>query len=378
MIEAHLGGASNCSEPYRSIVGGSRVLGRPLAVVRGEAGGMTIGSGQIGIHLGTEVPPDDLPQVAALGEQLGFDEVLVGEDVAFTAGISAATACLAATEHVLVEIGIVSAVLRQPAVLAMEMATMSRMYPGRDVICGIGLGVPTWLRQMNVLPKSQLGALRECAQAVRKLLDGEKLDVDGDYFHFHDIGLAHPPERYVPIYMGSVGPKMLELSGEICDGTFLSVDSSPQYVSWARERIAAGAARSGRDPAKHRVCTLAMFSMDDDGAAARERIRHVTAWWMAAMGANALTEAYGIAEEVRDMISRSGQSVDERADTIAREMPDAWLRDLVIAGDPDECADTITRLFAAGSDSVALFPIPVTESEAVFRAAARELLPRLR
>ncbi len=333
---------------------------------------------RIGIHLGTEVPPDDLPRVAALGEEWGFDEVLVGEDVPFTAGISAATACVASTQHILVELGIISAMLRQPAVLAMEMATLSRMYPGRDVICGIGLGVPQWLRQMNVLPKSPLRAMRECVESVAALLQGEELNIHGEYFQFEHIKLAFPPHKKIPIYMGVVGPKLLALSGEICDGSFLSVDASPQYVSWAREQIDVGARRVGRNPNEHKVTTLALFAIDSDGRKARERIRYITAWWMAAMGANALTTAYRIEDQIRDMIARSGSTVDEQAETIAREMPESWLRELVIAGDPEECAQMIERFWDAGSDSVVLFPCPVTESEAVFRTAAKELLPLLR
>ena len=331
-----------------------------------------------GIHLGTEVPPDDLPRVAALGEEWGFDEVLVGEDVPFTAGISATTACVAATQRILVELGIISAMLRQPAVLAMEMATLSRMYPGRDVTCGIGLGVPKWLRQMNVLPKSPMRAMRECVESVSTLLRGEELNFHGEYFQFEHIKLTFPPHKKIPIYMGVVGPKLLALSGEICDGSFLSVDASPQYVSWAREQISIGAARAGRNLNEHKVTTLVLFAIDSDGRKARERIRYITAWWMAAMGANALTTAYGIEDEVRDMIARSGPTVDDQAETIAREMPESWLHDLVIAGEPEECAQMIERFWDAGSDSVVLFPCPVTESEPVFRTAATELLPLLR
>lgn len=324
------------------------------------------------------MPPDDLPTVASLGEEWGFDEVLVGEDVPFTAGISAATACVASTKSIRVDLAIVSALLRQPAILAMEMATLSRMYPDRDLICGIGLGVPEWLRQMNILPKSPMRVMRECVESVQALLRGEEINFAGEYFHFEHMKLVHPPHKKLPIYMGVVGPKLLQLSGELCDGTFLSVDASPQYVSWARQQIETGAIKGGKDSDQHQICTLALFAIDSDGRRAREQVRYTTAWWMAAMGANALTTAYGIGDHVQDMIDRSGPTVDEQAATIAREMPESWLNDLVVAGNPDECAETIHRFWDSGSNSIVLFPCPVNQSESVFRMAAKELLPLLR
>ena len=81
------------------------------------------------------------PSVARRGEELGFGELWLAEDYFFTGGISGATAVLAETKEVPVGLGIVSAMVRHPAVLAMEIATMARMYPGR-VHPGIGLGVP--------------------------------------------------------------------------------------------------------------------------------------------------------------------------------------------------------------------------------------------
>jgi alkanesulfonate monooxygenase SsuD/methylene tetrahydromethanopterin reductase-like flavin-dependent oxidoreductase (luciferase family) len=332
----------------------------------------------IGINLGSDIPPDGLPAMSALVEGLGFDSLVVGEDVPFTAGVAAATASLAATQAIPVQSAIFSALLRQPTILAMEIATMARMYPGRELVCGIGLGVPDWLRQLHSYRRSPLTAVRESVEAVRALLDGKRLEHEGEHFSFDGIQLVHPPDRRIPIFLGSIGEKMLELAGEIGDGTFLSVVASPQYVAWARSQIAEGAARSGRDSGDHHISVLAIFSISSDGTKTRELIRSTTAWWIATMGANALTEAYGIAPQVRDMITRSGPGVDDRARTIAHEMPEQWLRDLVVAGDPDECADAINHLFEAGADAVVLLPFPAADAEGIIRAAARDVLPRVR
>src|SRR5687767_4070420 len=109
----------------------------------------------IGLVLGTAIAPERVPETAVASERLGFDELWLVEDYFFTGGVSAATAALAATERLPVGTGIVSGIVRHPAVLAMEIATIARMHPGR-FRPGIGLGVPAWLDQMGVRPEKQL------------------------------------------------------------------------------------------------------------------------------------------------------------------------------------------------------------------------------
>jgi alkanesulfonate monooxygenase SsuD/methylene tetrahydromethanopterin reductase-like flavin-dependent oxidoreductase (luciferase family) len=305
------------------------------------------------------IPPEELQKTARLGERLGFSELWFAEDYFFTGGIAGATAALAATERIPVGLGIVSALVRHPALLAMELATASRAFPGR-LHPGIGLGVPHWLRQMGLFPRSQLGAMRECVTSVRRLLAGEELTETGDYFTFDAVKLTHPAQERLPLYMGVVGPKNLQLSGEIADGTVVSVLAGQAYLRWLREQVAIGQERAGRAGEPHRVATFALFDVGLDGRTAKATVRDATAFYLAAMGPSALTGVYGVNDELEDMIARGG------LDVVSRELPEAWVDDLVVAGDPDECAAKIQVLLDAGSDSVVLFPV------------AREVLPRLR
>jgi 5,10-methylenetetrahydromethanopterin reductase len=115
---------------------------------------------------GAAIPPEKIRETALLGEESGFSEIWLAEDYFFTGGISGTAAALTATTMIPVGTGIVSALVRHPALLAMEASTLSRMYPGR-VRVGIGLGFPSWVAQMGLIPTSQLRALRECVANVR-------------------------------------------------------------------------------------------------------------------------------------------------------------------------------------------------------------------
>jgi alkanesulfonate monooxygenase SsuD/methylene tetrahydromethanopterin reductase-like flavin-dependent oxidoreductase (luciferase family) len=168
-----------------------------------------------------------------------------------------------------------------------------------------------------------------------------------------------------------VNEKGLRLAGELADGTVLSVLAGTEYIRWSRELLSAGALAAGRDPGAHRLVTYVLYSVDHDPAKAREAVRDAVAFYLAAMPDNALTQVYGASEEVAALAARGG------AELIARELPDRWLDDLAIAGDPDGCAAKVRALLAAGSDSVGLWLFPTDRGDEIARLTAREVFPRL-
>lgn len=327
----------------------------------------------VGLVLGgAAVPPEKIRETALLGEQSGFSEIWLAEDYFFTGGISGTAAALGATTTIPVGTGIVSAMVRHPALLAMEASTLGRMYPGR-VRIGIGLGFPTWVAQMGLTPPSQLRALRECVTSVRALLAGEEITDRGAVFAFDKVKLTYPvTDTPVPLYMGGFGPNMLRLSGELCDGTVVSVLAGPKYVQWARTQIEIGAATGGRDPALHKVATFAIYCVGADSKRSKDAIRELLAAYLLQMSGGPLTRAYDADDRIAELVKSGG------IEALAKNMPSEWMEELVIAGDPEECAAKIQRFHEAGSDSVALFPMPTEMSTEMIRMTAEEVLPRLR
>lgn len=326
-------------------------------------------SGNLGLVIGSSVGPEHLGASARLAEDAGFDELWLAEDFFFTGGLSGANIALAATEKIQVGLGVVSAVVRHPALLAMEIATTARAHPGRFQP-GIGLGVPAWMRQMNLFPPSPLAAVRECVTSVRALLDGETMNQQGDVFDFHDVKLVYPQTDRVPLHLGVIGPKMLQLSGEVADGSILSVAAGEAYTKWARERIDEGRERAGRDDA-HRLTVFAIYAVDDDAETAKQLARETLAFYKAAGGRNALTDVAGISDRLVEMSARGG------AETVAKEMPDSWVEDLTVSGSPDEVAAKIHALFEAGADSVSLFPSNGVDVARTIEMTAERVIPAL-
>ncbi len=323
----------------------------------------------IGLVLGSAVAPQHVQGAAATAEACGFDEIWLAEDYFFTGGISGASLVLGATSNITVGLGVVSAVARHPALLAMEIATLSRIYEER-LIAGIGLGVPAWVRQMGLYPRSPLSALRECVTATKTLLRGETVNVRGEVFSFDDVTLVYPETgRPTPVRMGVIGPKMLQLSGEVADGSVLSVSASHEYVRWAKARIDEGRARGGRAD-RHPITVFAIYAVDDDGDAARASARAKLAFYRQ-NGSNGLTDVYRISHELNALVKQGGY------ETVLEKMPDRWVEDLTIAGTPEECAAKISAYYAAGADSVALFPVAADRIDEIVQLTADRVLPRL-
>ncbi len=323
----------------------------------------------IGLVLGSAIAPQDIPSAATTAESSGFDELWLAEDFFFTGGIAGAGLALAATSEIKVGLGVVSAMVRHPALLAMELSTLTSVHDGR-LVAGVGLGVPAWVRQMGVHPRSPVTALRECVTTVKALLGGETVDTRGEVYEFHDVTLTYPEQGTpTPVWMGVSGPNMLRLSGEIADGSVLSACSSVEYVKWATERIAEGRDRGGRSD-DHPITVFALYAVDDDGDAAQASARATLAFYRQ-YGSNALTDVYGISDELNALVAQGGY------EAVRSGMPDQWVADLTISGTPAECAARIAAFHEAGADSVALFPIATDRIDEIVRLTAAQVLPLL-
>lgn len=305
----------------------------------------------IGVQIGATTSPAQLSAVVAEAERLGYGEIWLAEDYFDLGGIASAATALAATDKTRIGLGVVAARARHPAATAMEFATLGGVHPGR-FMAGIGHGAPEWVRQMGLQPASPLTLLREATRAIRQLLDGAELSLDGDYFKFDRVRLTHTPGIPIPLYLGVHGPASLRLSGELADGTLLGWFSSPSYVSWARERIEEGRARTGRTDV-HELVVLCLLSIsEDDPDSAYRDIGEWTSPMLKAMTESPQLKASPVRSDLLALIER------EQHETPTEPLPADLLTEFVAAGDVASCRTMVDRLLEAGADRVVLVPNP--------------------
>jgi alkanesulfonate monooxygenase SsuD/methylene tetrahydromethanopterin reductase-like flavin-dependent oxidoreductase (luciferase family) len=325
----------------------------------------------IGVSLGDMVPPERIAARARELEQLGFSHLMIPEDYFYEPALVCVTLALAATDSVPIGTSIVSGLVRHPAVLAMEIAGISRAFPGR-FRPGIGLGLPDWLRQMGVMPDKPVAALRESISSIRRLLAGETVDLDGTHISLHDITITHPATEHVPITVGVSGPMLLRLAGELADTTLLAASAGAAYIGWAREQVERGLARADRSPDDMAYSAVALTCVETDGRRARDAARPIFGGFMGEFGTNAMTDAYGITDELAAMIDRGGP------DAVTAEMPDDWMEDLALVGTPDEVAAKARRWLDAGLDSICVFNPDERLEQRTLELVAEQVIPALR
>ncbi|MFC5668196.1 LLM class flavin-dependent oxidoreductase [Kitasatospora misakiensis] len=231
---------------------------------------------RIGVMYDRSWDPAGLPDFAREVEALGVDDLWVVEDLGWNGGISAAAVALGATRRLRVGLGIAPAPLRSPALLAMEVATLARVFPGR-LVAGIGHGVREWMRQAGVAPRSPLSLLEETLTAVRGLLRGERVTVEGRELRLDGVELVHPPAKddVPPVIAGVVSPKSLELAGRAAQGTLVAEGHGPEDL-----RAVRAAAERGGAAADHTLTVLTFLGLGEAAAPALKEAVAGHAQWM--------------------------------------------------------------------------------------------------
>jgi alkanesulfonate monooxygenase SsuD/methylene tetrahydromethanopterin reductase-like flavin-dependent oxidoreductase (luciferase family) len=295
-----------------------------------------------GVTLPRDLPVADVLPFARRADELGFDTLWVIEDLGFRGGFAQAAAVLAVTDRIHVGLGIAPAAARNPVFTAMEAATLADLFPGRFTL-GLGHGVPVWMRQVGAWGSSPLTSFTEHATAVRRLLHGETVTVQGRYVHLEGVRLETPPARPPAVAAGVRGPRSLAISGEHLDATLLAEPVTPEYARAARSQIGVAAG--------HRLIGYELTAVDGDAGRARDLVRPGLVW-VGAPDAAAHVAPSAYAEELRALRAECAD-----AEEFTRRLPDAWVDDLALVGTPERIRARIAELEAAGLDEVSLFPV---------------------
>lgn len=297
----------------------------------------------VGMCFDRSLPAPFVVEVAEALDAAGVDQLWVIEDCFYTAGISLAATALARTERLTVGLGILPAVARNPAITAMEIATLANLAPGR-VLAGIGHGVQEWMEQMGARTPSPLTTIDEVITVVRRLLRGETVTFDGTEVTMRNVTLDAPPATVPPVLAGVRGPRSLALAGRVADGVVLAEGAGPTYVS---QSIAAAGS-----PDPFRVSVFTALAIDDDAATARRAMAPFVASLLD--GVNPAPLAHPHIEEITERHRARG--VEGIAD-----MPGEWWIEFGAIGTFDDAVRHAEALAEAGADDVAFFPGPTVE-----------------
>jgi F420-dependent oxidoreductase-like protein len=188
---------------------------------------------------------------AVEAERLGVDSAWTAE----TWGYDGATplAYLAAkTTRLRLGTGILQVGTRTPALTAMTAMALASL-TGDRFLLGLGVSGPQVIEGWHGVRFARpLQRLRETVEIVRKVTRGERLVYHGQVYQVplpdgegKALVSSAPQRPNLPVYLATLGPKSLELTGELADG-WLGTSFIPEHASLFFDPIAAGAARAGR------------------------------------------------------------------------------------------------------------------------------------
>lgn len=303
-------------------------------------------------------------------ETHGYDDLWLCDAEGMEDPLGLAAALGVATTHVRLCTGIVPVFNRPPALLATSVIAAEARAPGR-VVLGLGASTPNMIERWYGLDYTlPLTRVRETVTLLRQILAGDKTDFTGRSVRSHGFRLQALPSQPVPMVLGAIGGKMLELAGELADGVLLNDFTPPDRLSYALERMDVGAKRAGRRVEDLEIAKRRALYLTDDDAGGLEYFRqHLAFYASAAQYQNVLCEL-GYSAAVAE--ARAGYASRDRR-RINAAISDEMVRRIFTFGREDHCRTRVREDFDAGIDSVVISPQGGTAE--AFSRGAEAFLP---
>ena len=320
------------------------------------------------IRINNDVTAGRFNRLAALCEELGFDQLWVSHDLFWRSAPVLLAGAFAATSRIRLGAGVMNPVTVHPAELAMHAATLQEV-SGDRFLLGIGAGADTFLSWVGMAPEPPVQRVRRAVTAVRALLAGGRPELPG---WGPEARLRTGPAP-TPIFVGGMGPRMLRLAGELADGA-LPLLFPPEHFTRASEQIGEGARRAGRDPAQLDVAACIWCSIGDSAAGARQALADKLAYYGASFSPHLLARV-GLSPADFAPIQRAlAAGAPERA----RDLVTPAMLSLGVAGGAEDVIERCRWLVAAGASHLSFGPPLGPEPERAIRIIAGEVLPAVR
>jgi len=274
---------------------------------------------ELGLGLQSDKLPAEYEAIARRAEAAGVDVLTVFHDLLFQPAIAPLLLMARVTERIRLGPSALNPYTLHPVELAGQAAALDLASGGRAYL---GLVQGAWLDQLGLNGRQSLGALREAAEIVRRLLAGDRSGFTGRHFTLAaGAGLNYEPLRPdIPLLVGSWRPRTLAWAGAVAREVKLGGTANPDMIRQAREWI-------GNDDV--RIVVGAVTVVDDDGARARARAREEVQLYLPVVA-----------------------GIDPTLQLAEGEEPP--LERFTIAGTPEEVAAHVLELVDAGAGRVEL------------------------
>ncbi|HEX6751999.1 MAG TPA: LLM class F420-dependent oxidoreductase [Solirubrobacterales bacterium] len=317
---------------------------------------------------------EDALEVVHAAEAVGYESVWAAES--YGSDVVSVLAWLAGqTEKINLGAAILQVPARPPAAAAMAGATIDKLSGGRFMF-GFGPSGPQVSEGWYGVPYAKpWGRTREYIEVVREIVAREgPVDHQGEHYQLPLPGGEgkalklnfHPERNRIPVFVGAIGRKSVELAAEVADGwipIFFSVDAFQE--TWG-EHLEAGFAKGGRQRSDLEVSPSLQVAIDGNLDAAKAVVKAGLVLYFGGMGSRKtnfyvdLAHRFGFGD-VADEVQRRFQDGDRAGAFEA--VPDEVVEATSLVGTEAEVAERVERFRGAGIDRLIVSPVHAERSE---------------
>lgn len=335
-----------------------------------------------GVLVPGDLNPSDLVDMARTMEQLGYHDLFHADERFFRDVYTLLAPLAGATSRLRFGPLTTDPYSRHPAITAMAIATLAEMSEGRALL-GIGPG-SSGFQTIGIDRSRVVAHLREAIELIRLLLQSEEnVTYEGSTVRFVNDRLGFGPIPHVPIVIGTRGPNVLTLAGEVADQIIIGGYCSRATVEWALDHVDRGVVRAGRAADELKVSVMVYAGIDDDRTRALDGARWgaLVALWSSLNVLDELPLGVDVPDELLDYMRTTQKSFHPEVMQPGMDLiPEELLVPLSLAGTPDDCRAKLRDLAASGGDridEVILLPCPATEQTSldVVTRFAKEVFP---
>jgi len=293
-------------------------------------------------------------------EEKGFEAVWQAESRLVRDAIVPMAAYAAITEKIIVGSGVINNWTRNIGLLASTFLTLDDLAKDR-IICGIGAWWDPLAKNVGIIRKKPLTAMKETVLILKRLLAMERVTYHGEFIHVDGIELdvvhGRTSPRNVPVYIGATGNKMMELTAEIADGVVLNYCVPPDYNNKAMELLSKGAAKSGRTIEDIDRPQLIVCSVDNDHDKAIDSTRELLTQYLAQQPhiAKASGVSMKVVEEIQSILG--WPATHEEILKAKHLVPEELIHRITASGTPEEAKAKVKEYIRTGCTCPILYPV---------------------
>lgn len=315
------------------------------------------------IYMPTDLKINQITDVAVLAEQKGFDYFLV-PDEGLTRDVFVTLTSIALNTHkIKFGTAIINPYTRHPVTSAVTMATLNEFTSGRAFI-GFGAGGSLVLGPLGIEPKNSLSMCREAVELSRKILDGENVNFQGQFFNTKNAKLQFDPQTRTPILMAGRGNKMLELAGSLAD--FILLSGIAKFdLKRSHDMIKKGSQKLSKNP---KIFYDVNVVFNDQ---LKQDIRSDYTF-MIIDSPNHIKNHLGLTEEYINTIKEI--MLSDGLQAASEYITDELLSEFIILGNEKFCAEEIARIMMENNFDVFTVPIPPVENPIEYVEITSEII----